>query len=384
MAETFIPTYEFSTKDLFQSSKLEDTFAISDNLFEHSNSNYDITTNLIYPSDLQSNVTQMNYMIFHINVNQDSKLIPQTEMTDIPVRKSSERFMDNAPQAVADTVEGLQGLAKSGTDTIVSFFSKDETTTNSYKDEIYKKIDTAAGFAKEAVMKTMKPLKRLKTSIMLYMPQNLGTDYGMVYSGAELGLIGSLADAAKDKNAFEAALNTSGRILSRIGGNMISHGIQNVAGAVGLNSSVSGDFASAINAATRSTFNPRKEQLFQEVGFRRFNYQFHFAPRTAEECDQVAQIIHMFKFHMHPEIDDSYFFYMYPSEFDIEYHIFDEGQNPYINKISSCALEGMNISYGPGGNWATLINGCPTEIRMSLNFIELQPLNKRLIKEGGY
>jgi hypothetical protein len=295
--------------------------------------------------------------------------------------------MDNSPDAVGRTVEGIQGLAKSGVETVTNWFSsKDETgSTNNVKDEMYKQIDKAAGFAKEAVMKTMKPLKRLKTSIMLYMPTNIGTEYGMVYSGQELGLIGSLADAAaKNKDLVEAALDTSGRVLSRIGGNMISHGVQNVAGSLGLNTSISGDFASAINAATRSTFNPRKEQLFQEVGFRQFKYFFHFAPRTAEECDKVAQIIYMFKFHMHPEIDDSYFFYMYPSEFDIEYHIFDKGENPYINKISSCALRGMSVEYGPGGNWATLVNGCPTEIKMSLDFIELQPLNRKLIKEGGY
>jgi hypothetical protein len=359
---------------------------ISDNIHQHSNSNYDIATNLIYPSDLQDPISKKNFMVFHINVNQDSKFVNQNNTTNLPIRTSTSRFSENFPNVGEKVLDRVGDFSKSGVDFFQNNGEITVETEESIKDrqQKYSQIDNGISYAKRLFKETTKPLRTLKGSIMLYMPINVGAEYGINYNTAELGILGTLTESSRNGTTIEAATNSIGQVLTRIGANVMGRGLNEVAAFAGINADTTGNFSAAVNAATRKTFNPRKEQLFDDVRFRTFTYQFDFAPRTQEECDTVINIINTFKFHMHPEIDISQFFLMYPSEFDIEYHIFDKGQNPYINKISSCALESLKLTYGPGSNWATLINGCPTQIHIILTFIELQPLNKNLIKDGGY
>jgi hypothetical protein len=359
---------------------------ISDKIFQHSNSNYDIANNLVYPSDLQDPISKKNFIVFHINVNQDSKFVEYGNTTDLPIRKSTARFGENFPSSGDKILSNVGTFAKSAVD---YFGNGDEITvptqeTITEQQQKYSQIDKGIDYAKKVLKETTKPLRRLKGSIMLYMPISVGAEYGISYDTAEMGILGTLAESAKNGSTMEAATNSIGQVLTRIGANVMGRGLNEVGAFAGINSDTTGNFSAAVNAATRKTFNPKKEQLFDDVRFRTFTYQFDFSPRNQEECNTVINIINTFKFHMHPEIDKSQFFLMYPSEFDIEYHIYEEGQNPYINKILSCALESLKITYGPGSNWATLINGCPTQIHITLTFIELQPLTKNLIKDGGY
>lgn len=352
----------------------------SDNISTHSNSDYEIVTDLVYPYDLQNDVTKRNYMVFHINVNQDSKFVRHSkDLKDVVVRNGTSRISETISEPLNRAVDiirdnSIEGIFKTGIN---------ELMTNQQMQKVFKEIDNKADFLKDSM--TTKPLKRLKGSIMLYMPINVGASYGVNYSDmGGMGILGSLASAAQNKDTLEAALSSSSQVLARIGAKITASGIENVANAIGLDANTLGNFNNAISAASRKTFNPRKEQLFQDVQFRRFSYRFDFAPRTQMECETVVKIIGAFKFHMHPEIDPSYFFYMYPSEFDIEYHIFDQGENPYMNKISSCVLESMDVQYGPGTNWSTLVNGCPSQVHLSLNFVEIVPLNKNMISDGDY
>jgi hypothetical protein len=143
-----------------------------------------------------------------------------------------------------------------------------------------------------------------------------------------------------------------------------------------------GDPNAAFDAGTRQTLNPRKEQLFNSVEYRRFHYGYVFTPSTPEECKTVRDIIYTFKRHMHPSLELNGFYYKYPSEFTIEYH-FEGKLNKWTNTIASCALESMSVSYGHGG-WSTLVNGSPTTINIRLNFLELSPLTRQQIEESKY
>jgi hypothetical protein len=138
----------------------------------------------------------------------------------------------------------------------------------------------------------------------------------------------------------------------------------------------------SLSAASRSAANPRKEQLFKGVDYRRFTFDYQFAPRDSDEARDVLQIVNMFKYHMHPEFkDSSNFIYIYPSEFDIEY-CFGNGPNQRLHKISSCVLTEMNINYSPNGVFSTFPDGMPTQINIQMSFTELELLTKERIKAG--
>ena len=122
--------------------------------------------------------------------------------------------------------------------------------------------------------------------------------------------------------------------------------------------------------------NPKKEQIFKNMDFRTFQYDYQFFPRSAKESENIRNIVNTFKYHMHPEFkDDDGFLYIYPGEFEIYYYIGDN-QNPYVHKHTSAVLKEVNVNYTPQGQFATFDNGAPTQINMTLSFQELSILTK--------
>ena len=148
---------------------------------------------------------------------------------------------------------------------------------------------------------------------------------------------------------------------------------------------LTGDIAGAIDAASGNTLNPFKEQLFRSMGFRKFAFVYKFAPKNKTEYLNVMSIIHLFKYHMHPEIDDVNMTLIYPSEFDIEFR-YKEERNNNLSKISSCALSDVKVTYGNQDSFTTIQGekGAPAEINLELVFTELEMLTRsKNGKDGG-
>ena len=128
--------------------------------------------------------------------------------------------------------------------------------------------------------------------------------------------------------------------------------------------------------------NPRKEQLFKNVNFRTFTFDYQFYPRDAAEARNVEKIIKEFKYHMHPEFKDANnFLYVYPSEFDIFYYK-DTQENMHVNRHTSCVLTDMVVNYAPNGQFTAFSDGTPTQINITLTFKELATLTKEKIADG--
>jgi hypothetical protein len=140
------------------------------------------------------------------------------------------------------------------------------------------------------------------------------------------------------------------------------------------------DFKAMASVGTGTAMNPFREQIFQNVQTRTFNFDYKFLPRSETEAQAVQRIIKMFKFHMHPELSAGGLFYIYPSEFNIVYY-YKGKENPHINKISTCVLQSMNVDYG-GQQFGSFYDGSPTEINMRLGFVELEVLTKERVNIG--
>ena len=142
-------------------------------------------------------------------------------------------------------------------------------------------------------------------------------------------------------------------------------------------------FGTTLGLMSRSAPNPRKEQLFRDVGLREFNISYIFAPRSESEAKNVESIIKQFKYHAHPSFkNDGGYLLNYPSEFDIV-HYHNGKENGHLPKHATSVLKRVNVDYSNGNeNFTFFANGMPTIIKLDLTFAEIAMLTKEDILEG--
>ena len=231
-----------------------------------------------------------------------------------------------------------------------------------------------------------KPLKRMKHAIALHMPNNFAIRSGAQYEEAETFMaqafmqgVDVLAEGATDavKGIAEGgtAKDTITGLVKTLGegsaGVVQAAALQNLPG------------TEAVQAMAGVAPNPKKEQIFKNMDFRTFQYDYQFFPRSATESENIRNIINTFRYHMHPEFkDDDGFLYLYPGEFEIYYYM-GNNENPFVHKHTSAVLKEVNVNYTPQGQFTSFDNGAPTQINMTLSFQELSILTKGHLESFG-
>lgn len=337
--------------------------------------------NLVYPERVTSDQDLQHYVSFYINVRSSSKFTDEKRIGYVGT-KSDEKDVQNRSDI------GKAGVA-------AQVFEKglvgSISTAAAY--EVGKKIGFLAGMTKggatrlgavtgvvggaagvtayETLFKAEKT-ERLSDVITLAIQESPNVSYGVQWEIGELGTIGALM------GGNTAASETAGN-LSAANSDIARRVMESVVALPGILGSTNRlqDF---IQAKTKRVANPQREQLFKSVGFRQFSFTYRFMPASAKETANVKDIINKFKFHMHPELSDSGIYYIYPSEFDIQYY-YRGKENEYFNKISTCALTDLSVQYG-GAEFSSFDDGAPTEIILTLKFTELETLTKERVKAG--
>lgn len=324
-----------------------------------------------YPEDLISNtpVYGGNYAIFYINVQVDSKLgrsdNEEQFVNDLTPRDRGDLIAQDLSQnrLLGANVGLLAGGAILGKALGIGAVTGPAAG-----------LATVGAYATSKVAATAsRAQRRLKTAIALHVPNQLQIRYGMQYGEQDTGAV-AMAAAALDPEVAKAILN---------GGKSNNKDVGDLAGAIITNLALSkGPFGAANSVATGLAANPKKEQVFGGVDFRTFQVEYQFFPRDAKEARNVRNIIHEFKYHMHPEFKDSNnFVYIYPSEFDIFYYQ-NGKENLNLHRHTSCVLTEMNINYTPNGVFNTFDDGMPTQINVQMSFRELALLTKDKIEDG--
>jgi hypothetical protein len=359
--------------------------------------------NLYYPMDLFSNANSsaakvagnnyynekyLNYVVFYINVSDQSRVfteakaevvgdVDKTEQNTIQGKQASIGAAAGtaatggaAAGAVAGTLEGGGRHSGSiGTKGGTATFLKGTLGTAGARAVqggalagaqvgYGKVLETATG------LKPTNKIKRLKSAIALHVPQEVQVGYRASYGEEELGAIFGAAGEVATGGA--GAVNTGAKAA-------VVKGLE-INPARGLLSSL-----------YKAAPNPRKEQLFKSMEFRRFSFNYQFAPRSPEEASNIKRIINLFKYHMHPEFQDSInkMLYLFPSEFDIVYY-FGDKEHPHLNRISTCVLTDMNVNYSPNGQFTTFKDGFPSQINVQMQFLELETLTKERFTDKDY
>ena len=225
---------------------------------------------------------------------------------------------------------------------------------------------------------TVRKTKRIGGAISLYMPETVNVQYGADFqsqsltdAAGALGQYGTMA-ATYMKNAA-ADKTTSGTTA------LIAEALGKLSEGSGLTGPGSVDFALFSQGFA---LNPQLEVLFKGTDMRQFQFDFLFAPYDADEAKSVMSIIKQFKFHQAPEVltDTVGRFFVPPSEFDIDF-LYNGQKNGNIHQIGTCVLTNMNVDYAPNG-WSTFGDGTPTNIRMTLNFMETEIVTKQRVDQG--
>lgn len=227
-------------------------------------------------------------------------------------------------------------------------------------------------------LNTQRGMVKLNKIIVLPMPNehqvNTAIDYNTDYDPNMLVKAGDMANQARGAMLSE---------LAKLGGAALGAGGINKLKSLVTNSTSGQADTNSVLAMSRLALNPKKEVMFTGFKFRQFTFSHTFAPKSEEESNTVNEIIKSFRFYALPEISAAKMFYIFPSEFELRFMI-GRKENPNIPKIATAVLQRVGVNYSPmGTGWSTLPNGSPVAIQMTLEFIELELIDRARVWATG-
>lgn len=216
-------------------------------------------------------------------------------------------------------------------------------------------------------------------SIVLYMPEDIQTQFGAGWNGAGfgaaaagmLGVAGSF-NTQKDFGALVQAGTTSA-----MGGvkaatfNALLSGINAVAGAnISLNQ--------ALGTVTGTILNPNVELAYEAPKLRTFSLKFKLVPRTGKESIAIRKICNTFKKAMLPKFGGQAIFGAVEEAAnlitipDLCQVLFMKGSeiHPFLPKYKLCGITDVSINYTAAGAYATMGDGSPVATELTISFLE--------------
>ena len=347
-------------------------------------------TTLVYPDDMHNNPTKGNIIHFDIFYKRPATMEDVTNK----VKEVTESLKDKYETAEtkkrnAANERGYSNLSdRPGQVELPFTLGFRGTVPPNASVEEGKEVPNPDIEPSEESTRLGKATEKSLDKVTLFMPTGIQNTDSVVYSEQNFAMMKGLLD-----------LEVGALVPGTMSG--LAAGADSIAamGGVELNSEA------ALNAVTGVVSNPRKEQLFNDVSFRTFDFSFNFFPKSKSETETVAEIIKMFRFHAHPEVSSNQMFYSMPSEFQITYvdlkypsnnpfqqvaSLFGANSNAgvaaspnqWLNKIGRCALTNVTTDYTPLGRLTSFANGAPAAITLTLQFTELEAISRNKIKVG--
>lgn len=317
---------------------------------------------MVYPSNVGS-PRQGHYIMFNINEFTPGK---------IKAAKNQKQF-----DAIFENIVLNQpGISQ---EDAIKLANTTQINTNNVN-----KANTKSGGGAGRSILAEKPTKRMPASISLYMPPSVTVQYTVKYVDQEIGTLAGMGAAAIAAFQNESGDNTAK--LKAAAGAVKGGAKEGVTNFINTTLDTLAPGARALQQIeSGKVITPRMEMMFEGVGRRDFSFTFAFIPKSAEEAISIEKIIKTFKENMMPEyVGDSRREMKIPNTFDITY-MHENTENKYMNKISSCFLRNMTVTYG--GDRFTAYSPTdgsppPQKSTIALDFVEIETLSKDLVKEG--
>jgi len=328
-----------------------------------------------------------------IIVFQVLKIEPESVLGDIA--NSAGRIYDQVSNSLGEGIDSLQS----------NFESKKTTADKKAARKIQNEKQQALRDAK--IPKTGlvsfenntggEPLGR----ITLPLQQPLEFSDAASYNSANLGTIGgALEGMMQGSNPFAGISEQQGLLgtAGALAGQVVAKNAGAIAGTLagssgGLGGSVIGAVAGsnvgeglggAVKSATRVTSQPNERTLFEKVSMRKFGFNWKMIARSAEEQQQVKNIVKMFRQELYPEqisIGSSGvpLAYKFPNVFQIE--VKNRQSKDLGFKFQRCYLETVNVTFNETAR-SLYSDGNFIEVSISLGFTEIIALHKDKIRRG--
>lgn len=276
------------------------------------------------------------YVMFKINTDTGTKLL-----------RNDKKFADTM------VTTGRVGTGISSTSNITNPDNKDPDVTTRFGPKATKDMDWLR----------QKDMITLNKVIVLPMPNDHNVRTSVMYNDQhDPGMLTKLGDMATQN-------------LGSLAGELAELGV--TAGVSGIINKIKSGVTDTkqLLAQSRLAINPKKEVMFDSFGFRSFNMNYTFAPKSAQEAEMVRSIIETFRYYSLPEISKAKTFYIFPSEFEIMFLKGDK-DNPMIPRVTTSVLKSINVNYTPQGVWSSLPDGSPVAIHISMEFLEMELVDR--------
>ena len=244
-----------------------------------------------------------------------------------------------------------------------SFISKG-TSVEGLKEQFNSIKNFFSGDAQKTL--NFKPKKKRKVAtISLYIPDTLNFQYNAGYGNLTLQQV-----------ANEAA----GTAASAVNNVPILGTLANI-GTLGLSAAQSNAARLALSTPGLA-INPQQQLLFDGIDFRTYQMAFTFTPYSRQEAETVKEIIKLFRYHAAPQITTAAagMFFVPPSTFNLDF-LFNGQRNTNITKVTESVIENIDVNYAPNG-WAAHDNGAPVQTTLTINFKEIELVDKDKIQAG--
>jgi len=308
------------------------------------------TQNLAYPAGVEGDDQQGHYIIFEI-----------LEQDKAKIKRNQSRIAEL--QKIVD-LEYAHGGAN------------EATARKNLETEQIRVKEMRAQQAKlgNSIQLSQDTTTRISTMIALYMPPSISVSYNSKYGEQEIGVLAAMGSSAISAFQSQSGTQRDSNLKSAL--DNMGKGLETAVMAT-VNTVAPG--ATALLALEKGAIRtPKMELMFEGIGRREFSYEFTFIPKDAEEAVTIESIVKQFKYHMASNFSDDTFREMeIPSFFNIKY-MYRGDENTHLNKISTCALEGMDVSYG-GDRFVSYEGGVPQTTKISLKFKEMEIITKSQI-----
>ena len=321
------------------------------------------TKSLAYPAGVEGDDQQGHHIIFEILTQSKAKIKAAKDKKIALAAVAAGEFDRGA------TIESMAADKK----------KRDEAVAN-YNAISSKKTDDgirSLSGGKNSIQLSQKATTKIATQIALYMPPSISVQYQSKYGESNIGAL-----AAAGAGAIDAFAGRNGADLTTAVKGALSEGKQGAETMImGVLDTVAPGATALLALEKGAVRTPKMELMFEGIGRREFSYEFTFIPKDVAEAKIIKKIVYEFKYHMASNYTDGTFREMeIPSMFNIRY-MYKGDENTHLNKISTCALEGMDVSYG-GDRFVSYEGGVPQTTKISLKFKEMEIITKKQISEG--
>ena len=217
------------------------------------------------------------------------------------------------------------------------------------------------------------------STLSLYMPEDIGSEYGASWQDTNISTIARGALGAFGKTAGgdpAAGLGMAVDALGIASNNFLTKGtgvVNAISQALQQANFGSLTVNEIFSVTTGQVLNPNTEVLYKGPKMRNFSLNFKMAPRNDAETKEIKNIIKAFKYATLPRIggagDQAASFIRVPQIVDVTF-MKGSSPHPWITQYKPSVITSFDVSYTPDGAWATLPNGSPVATTIKISFQE--------------